>query len=386
MNVHADEERSLIQGFVQSLVTKYDRRYWLERAKADGDLSEMWEELARAGYLGVTVPEEYGGSGLSMRRLTVLTEELSNHGVPTLFLVVTSAMACIPIARYGSEAQKQRYLPPIVEGRERFCFAITEPNAGSNSFRIETLATKSGDHYLLRGQKAFISGADVSDHMLVVVRTTRAVDVGDKREGMSLLIVDAKSPGIELQRMDTRILGPERQYQIFFDDVRVPRENLLGEEGRGLQAIFDALNPERITVAAIAVGLGRYALAKAVEYAKTRTVFRAPIGAHQAIAHPLAEAKTHLELASLMTNHAAAVFDDGGDAGMYANMAKLSAAEAAIEAVDAAIQVHGGSGFTEEVDLITLWPFVRLFRTAPVSREMILNYIGEHVLGLPRSY
>ena len=375
----------MIREFVTRLVERYDRKYWLARAEAGEPPTEMWRAVGDAGYLGVTVPEEYGGSGVSLTRLAILMEELGNHGVPLLMLIVSTAMGAIPIARYGTAAQKQRFLPPLASGEEKFCFAITEPNAGSNSFRIQTFARLEGDAYVLSGQKCFISGIDDSEHVLVVARTVRADAAGDKREGMSLFIVDTKSPGLTFHRMDTRVLAPERQYEVFFDDVRVPRENVLGD-GLGLKPIFDALNPERVAVAALAVGIGRYALGKAVEYAKTRTVFRTPIGAHQGLAHPMAEVKTKLELAALMNLRAAEMFDAGEDAGTYANMAKLAAADAAIESVDVAMQVHGGSGFTGEVDLITLWPLARLMKTAPVSREMILNYIGEHVLGLPRSY
>jgi len=379
-------ERELIRRFVKQLTAKYGRRYWVERATNGGNIDEMWHELGRAGYLGVAVPEEYGGAGVSMVRLTILMEEMATQGVPTLFLVVSAAMGAISVAKYGTEEQKRRYLPPLADGSEKFCFAITEPDAGSNSFKIRTLARRDGDHYVLNGQKVFISGADDADHILVVARTKPADQVSDKREGISLFIVDTKAEGLAMHKMDTRILIPERQFQLFFDDVRIPAANRLGDEGHGLKAMFDALNPERITVAALGVGLGRYALNKAVEYASTRKVFNVPIGAHQGLSHPMAIAKTHLELASLMAHHAAQVFDSGGDAGMYANMAKYAGAEAGIEAVDLAIQVHGGSGFTGETDVITLWPLVRLMRTAPVSREMILNYIGEHVLGLPRSY
>jgi acyl-CoA dehydrogenase len=386
MTQEADSERELIQSFVKRLTTKYDRRYWVDCAARGVGVEEMWHELGRAGYLGVTTPEEYGGSGVSMTRLAMVMEELSNQGVPSLFLVVSTAMGSIPIAKYGSEEQKRRYLPPLADGTEKFCFAITEPDAGSNSFKIRTLARRDGDHYVLSGQKVFISGADQANHMLVVARTIPADKVSDKREGMSLFIVDANASGLERRKMDTRILSPESQFELFFDDVRIPVANRLGDEGAALKAMFDALNPERITVAAMSVGLGRYALNKAVEYAGTRKVFNVPIGAHQGLAHPMAIAKTNLELASLMTSHAAQMFDRGADAGMYANMAKYAAAEAGIEAVDIAIQVHGGSGFTGDTDIITLWPLVRLMRTAPVSREMILNYIGEHVLGLPRSY
>ncbi len=380
------EERRMISDFVRRLTVKFDRRYWVERAAGGGRLDEMWQELGRAGYLGVTVPEEYGGSGLSMARLAILMEELANRGVPLFFLVVSAAMGAIPISKYGTEEQQRRYLPKLADGSEKFCFAITEPDAGSNSFRIRTLATREGGHYVLRGQKTFITGADEADHMLVVARTIPADRVRDKRAGMSLFIVDLPSSGLELHRVDTRILAPERQFQVFFDDVRIPAGNRLGGEDEGLKVIFDALNPERIVAGAMAAGLGRFALDKAVEYAKTRQVFGVPIGAHQGLAHPMAIAKTSLELASLMTHYAAQVFDAGGDAGAYANMAKYAAAEAAINAVDVSIQVHGGMGFTGDADVITLWPLVRLLRTAPVSREMILNYIGEHVLGLPRSY
>ncbi len=372
-------ERELIRQFVKQLTAKYDRRYWVECATKGVGVDAMWQELGRAGYLGVSVPEEYGGAGVSMVRLTILMEEMANQGVPTLFLVISAGMGAIPIAKYGTEEQKRRYLPPLADGSEKFCFAITEPDAGSNSFKIRTLARRDGDHYVLNGQKVFISGADDADHILVVARTKPADQVSNKREGISLFIVDTKAAGLEMHKMDTRILIPERQFQLFFDEVRIPVGNRLGDEGQGLKALFDALNPERITVAAMSVGVGRYALNKAVEYASTRKVFNVPIGAHQGLSHPMAIAKTHLELASLMTHHAAQVFDSGGDAGMYANMAKYAGAEAGIEAVDLSIQVHGGSGFTGEVDIITLWPLVRLMRTAPVSREMILNYIGEHV-------
>ncbi len=383
---NANKERETVRDFVQRLTRKYDRRYWVERATSGAGVDEMWREMAAAGYLGITVPEEYGGTGMSLVRLTVLLEELANRGVPLGFLVVSNAMGAIPIARHGTEAQKRRYLPRLAEGAEKFCFAITEPDAGSNSFNIRTLARRDGDSYVLSGQKVFISGVDQAQHMLVVARTTPADQAADKRQGISLFIVDPKAAGVEMRRLDTRMLMLERQFQIFFDGVRVPHENRLGAEGEGFKVLFDALNPERVTLAAITVGIGRFALDKAVEYAKTRKVFDVPIGAHQGLSHPMAVAKTHLELAALMTHYAAELFDSGGKAGMYANMAKYAAAEAGIEAVDVAMQVHGGSGFTGEVDLITLWPFVRLMRTAPVTREMILNYIAEHVLGLPRSY
>ncbi len=334
------------------------------------------------------LPEEYGGGGLGMQEMAVLVEEMGHQGIPLLLLVVSSIMDAPLIARYGSDAMKERYLPGVAKGVVKFCFALTEPTAGSNAFRTATRARLDGDSYVLNGQKTFISAVDQSDYMLVVVRTTPFDEVEDKRQGLSLLVVDRQAPGITLQPLDMGVLHPETQFTVFFDDVRVPRGDLVGEEGKVTKYLFDALNPERISAAAVAVGLGRFVLDKAVAYAKERVVFDKPIGSHQGLQHPLAEAMTNLELAALMTRYAAGL-SDGGDkvtAAAYANMAKFAAAEAATKACDLAIEVHGGSGFSNDVDLITMWPYIRMLRTVPVSREMILNYIGEHVLGLPRSY
>ncbi len=381
-------QENLIRDFVRQVAKKYGRDYWLARAREGAFAKELWDELASGGYLGMLIPEEYGGGGLGMREMAVLQEELSHQGTPLLLIVVSAVMDATLIARYGNEAMKERYLPGMARGEIKLCVALTEPTAGSNSFRISTKAKRDGDSYVLNGQKTFISAVDQSDYLLVVARTTPFEQVEDKREGLSLLIVDRRAPGITLQPLEMGVLHPETQFAVFFDDVRVPRGELIGEEGKGSKYLFDALNPERISAAAVAVGLGQFVLEKAVAYAKERVVFDKPIGAHQGLQHPLAIAKTNLELAALMTRYAAQLFD-GGDkvtAAAYANMAKFAAAEAATEACDLAIEVHGGSGFSIDVDLITVWPLVRMLRTVPVSREMVLNYIGEHVLGLPRSY
>ncbi len=381
-------QEALIREFVRQVARKYGRDYWLARAREGKFTHELWQELAAGGYLGMMIPEEYGGGGLGMREMAVFIEEMGRQGIPLLLIVVGSVMDAVLIAQHGSQSLKERFLPPLARGETKLCFALTEPTAGSNSFRISTLARAEGDDYVLNGQKMFISGADESDHLLVVARTAPFDQVQDKREGLSLLIVDRSAPGVTLQPLEMGVLHPETQFAVYFDDVRVPRRDLVGEEGKGSRYLFDALNPERISAAAVAVGLGQFVLEKAVAYARERVVFDKPIGAHQGLQHPLAEAKTHLELAALMTRYAAQVFD-GGDkvtAAAYANMAKFAAAEAATEACDLAIEVHGGSGFSTDVDLITVWPFIRMLRTVPVSREMVLNYIGEHVLGLPRSY
>ncbi|MBI1884709.1 MAG: acyl-CoA/acyl-ACP dehydrogenase [Chloroflexi bacterium] len=379
-------EESLIRDFVRQVARKCGRDYWLAKAREGAFTEELWQELAAGGYLGMMIPREYGGGGLGMQQMAALLEEMSRQGIPLLILVVSNVMDALLIARHGSPEMKERYLPPLARGQTKFCFALTEPTSGSNSFRITTLARRDGDTYLLRGQKMFITGVDVADYLLVVARTVPYDQVKDKREGLSLFIVDRRAAGVEAQAQDIRILLPEKQFALFFDDVRVPRQNLVGEEGKASRYLFDALNPERISAGAVAVGLGHLVLEKAVAYAKERVVFDRPIGGHQGLQHPLAIAKTNLELAALMTRYAAWLFDRDEDAAPSANMAKFAAAEAATEACDLAVEVHGGSGFTGDMDIITLWPLIRMLRTVPVSREMILNYIGEHVLGLPRSY
>jgi len=383
------EEVAQVRAAARALARRYGRAYWLEKAQRGEAPEELWQDLAQGGYLGLTIPEEYGGAGCHLELLAALIEELSADGLPLFMLVLSTAMAHLVLARHGTPQQKAAHFPALLRGESRFCFAITEPDAGSNSFNIRTLARREGDSFVISGQKVFISGVDHADYMLLVARTSPRQEVTDKRQGMGMFIVRTRSEGLQAVAMDTRILITERQFQVFLDRVTVPAYALVGEEGGGLDVLFDALNPERITVAAMAVGLGRYALAKAVDYARRRVVFNVPIGAHQGVAHPLAMVATELELAGLMARHAARLFDAGVDrrtVGTYANMAKYAAAEAAIRAVDVAIQVHGGTGFTGEADVITVWPLVRLFRTAPVSREMILNYIAEHHLGLPRSY
>jgi len=383
------EETVQLRATVRSLARRYGRSYWLAKAQAGEAPEELWRDLAQAGFLGLTVPEEYGGMGCHLELLSVLIEELSSEGVPLLMLVLSTAMAHLVLARYGTPEQKEAHFPALLRGEARFCFAITEPDAGSNSFNIRTLARRQGDVFSITGQKVFITGVDQAQYILLVARTMRLQEVKDKRQGMAMFIVPTAADGLQMVPMDIRILAPERQFQLFLDHVTVPVANMVGQEGQGVDILFDALNPERITVAATAVGLGLYALAKAVDYARRRVVFGVPIGAHQGLAHPLAIVATELELAALMARHAARLFDENADrrtVGAYANMAKYAAAEAAIQAVDLAMQVHGGTGFTGEADIITLWPLVRLFRTAPISREMVLNYIAEHFLGLPRSY
>jgi len=389
MNSRYDPELEMVRNTVRQITKKYDRKYWRERCEAGQPLTEMWEEIVRAGFLGAMIPEEYGGTGMGILGFAAVMEEFANQGINPP-LVITCGMAGITIARHGSENQKRKYLPALAEGRGTFCFSITEPNAGTNTFNIETVAHREADGYRIRGRKIWTTGIDATDHILLVARTTPANKVKDRREGLSLLVVDAKSTGIEINKLDSRILSPDKTYEVAYDDVLVPQENLIGIEGQGLRPMFDTLNPERVATALQAAGLGRFALSRAVAYANTRTVFGdTPIGAYQGLSHPMARAKIHLELAAQMAWHAAEQFEAHADSrlvGQYANMAKFAAAEAATEAVDIAIQVHGGLGFSGDIDLITMWPMVRSWQVAPVTREMVLNHVAEHVLGLPRSY
>jgi len=310
-------------------------------------------------------------------------EETAAAGCPLLLLLVSAAICGEVIKRFGTEDQQDRWFPAMASGREKMVFAITEPDAGSNSHHITTTATRDGDEWVLAGTKYYISGVDEAPRMLVVARSATAAD---GRAEMSLFVVDTDAPGLTRQVIPVEVGAPEKQYQLFFDDVRVGSDRLVGEAGDGLRMVFSGLNPERITGAAIENGIGRYALRKAASYARDRRVWDQPIGAHQGVSHPLATAAINVELARLMTAKAAWLHDRGEAAGEASNMAKYAAAEAALAALDAAIQTHGGNGMASEYGLAHLWGMARLLRIAPVSREMILNHVAQHTLGLPRSY
>lgn len=364
---------------------KYPRAYILQCIKEDRFPEEMWRAMGEFGLLGLSVPEEHGGSGGGVVEIVALGEALALGGVPTLFLVVTG-LGRVPIIRHGTPAQIAKFVTPTCTGETKLCFAITEPNAGTNSFNMTTFATRDGDEWVLNGQKVFISGARDADHMLVIARTQKASEVKHRTEGMSLFVIDMKSPGITLQLLNIQVETAERQYQVFFDNVRMPAEALIGEAGKGAKLMFEGLNAERLLAASAALGLGDYVLKKAVAYSLDRKPFGKPIGSYQALQHRMALAKAELEAARLMTYSAAERFDAGEDAGAHANMAKLLASRAAVAAMDAAIQTHGGYAFDRDYDIISLWPMIRLMEIAPINNEMLLNYIGEHVLGLPKSY
>jgi len=379
-------EQLLLRSSVAELAARYGHPYWLGKAKAGEKTRELWDEVGRLGYLGVGIPEEYGGGGRGIVELAIVAEELAAAGCPLLFIVVSPAICGSVIGRSGTAEQKERWLPALASGTTKMAFAITEPDAGSNSHRLSTVARRDGDDWILAGRKTYISGVDEADAVLVVGRAEDA-RTGTLRPALAIVPTDA--PGFEKTLIPVEITGPEKQFALFLDDVRLPADAMVGETAdAALAALFAGLNPERITGAAFANGIGRYALDKASAYANTRQVWGVPIGSHQGLAHPLAHAAIQVELARLMTSKAAWLYDTGDDAaaGEAANMAKYAAAEAALAALDQAIQVHGGNGLATEYGLATLWGATRLVRTAPVSREMILNFVSTHTLGLPRSY
>ncbi len=390
MDLRETDEQRLLRRSVAAMAARYGHAYFSDKARSGGKTTELWKEAGDHGYLGVAVPAEYGGGGAGMVELAIVAEEIAAAGCPLLLIVVSPAIAATVIATSGTLDQKERWLPRFADGSVRMSFAITEPDAGSNSHRITTTACRDpAGGWRLNGTKHYISGVDETDATLVVTRLEGAP--GESPRGTlrpAMFIVPTDTPGLTYQPIEMAISSPEKQFTVFLDDALLPDDALVGGEEAGLAALFAGLNPERITVAAYSNGLARHALRKGVDYAKDRTVWQAPIGSHQAVAHPLARAHIEVELARMATTRAAWLYDTGDHAaaGEAANIAKYAAAEAAINAVDAAVQAHGGNGMAVEYGVGTLIGAVRTARIAPVSREMILNFVAQHTLGLPRSY
>ncbi|WP_109509659.1 acyl-CoA dehydrogenase family protein [Nocardioides speluncae] len=387
MDFEESPEHRALRAAVAELGAKYGHDYASAKAKAKEPMSELWDEAGSLGYLGVNLPEEYGGGGAGMYELSLVLEELSAVGCGLLMMVVSPAIAGTILTRFGTERQQQAWLPGLADGTKKIAFGITEPDAGSNSHELTTTARRDGDDYVLNGRKTFISGVSEADAVLVVGRLESA-KTGKLQP--ALFLVPTDTPGFEYQPIEMDLVMPEHQYQVFLDDVRVPAAALVGEseEETALWQLFAGLNPERIMGAAMALGNARYALDKAVAYAKERKVWGAPIGAHQGLSHPLAQIKVEYECARLMYLKAATIYDSGDDeaAGEGANMAKYACAEVAAKAADQAVQTHGGNGLASEYGLGNLLAITRVARIAPVSREMVLNYVAQNSLGLPKSY
>lgn len=376
-------EHKDLRAAVAAIARDFGPKYYAARAAEHRPCTELWATLGEQGFIGVNVPLERGGGGGGLSELAIVCEELAAQGTPLLLLLVSAAISAEVIAEFGTEEQRKTWLPGLAAGTSKVVFAITEPDAGSNTHRLTTAAVRDGDDWLLSGTKYYISGVDEASALLVVAKTGTGED-GTAR--LSLFLVPANAPGLLRQPLPVDLMLPERQFTLTFDDVRLSQDALVGAEGDGFRQVFHGLNPERITGAALCVGIARHVLQAAARYAGERQVWSVPIGVHQGVSHPLAKAKIETELAALMTRQAAWQHDHDEPAGESANMAKYAAAEAALAACDAAIQTHGGNGVATEYGLLPYWGLARLLRIAPVNREMVLNFVAQHSLGLPRSY
>jgi len=369
---------------VGKLVGSFGRRYFQDVVKRQVKPVELWQAMGQAGFLGVHISEAYGGGGSGLADYNLIVEEAAAQGCPMLSLVIGSICAPI-IEQFGSEALKQAWLPGLAQGSKRLSFAITEPNAGTNTHLVTTTARPQGEGWVLNGTKYWTSGLDEADSVMVVCRSDKVDEKG--RHPLSLFIVPANAPGISRTPIETALYVPETSFTVFFDNVQLGPEALVGQEGQGLKQVFAGLNPERVCAAAINNGIARYAIERGSLQAQERSVWGVPIGQHQGLAHPLAKSFIAVQQARLMAARAAQLFVVGSpDAGEAANMAKFAAADASLEALDQAIQIHGGNGMALEYGLADLWFIARLHKTAPVSREMILNFVAQHSLGLPKSY
>jgi alkylation response protein AidB-like acyl-CoA dehydrogenase len=385
MDFRENEEQQALRTAVAALGRRYGHDYTAPRARAREPLTELWAEAGRSGFLGVNLPEKYGGGGAGLYELALVGEELNAAGCGLLMMVVSPAINGTIISRFGTDGQKERWLPGIASGETIMAFGITEPDAGSNSHNITTTARRDGSDWVLSGRKIYVSGVDHAQAIMIVARTE---DARTGRLKPALFAFPTDTPGFEYKAIDMDVVMPDKQFLLFLDDVRLPADALVGEEDAALAQLFAGLNPERIMAAAGSIGMGRYALDRAVRYANERSVWGKPIGTHQGLAHPLAKAKVELELAKLMMQKAAALYDSGDDmsAGEAANMAKYAGAEAAVACADQAVQTLGGNGLAHEYGLGNLVLATRVTRIAPVSREMILNFVAQFSLGLPKSY
>ena len=383
----ASEIHRELRTAVRDLCGRYPGEYWRKLDDARAYPEEFVRALTEAGWLAALIPEEYGGSGLGVTEASIILEEIHRSG--------GNAAACHAqmyimgtLLRHGSAEQKRRYLPKIASGELRLqSFAVTEPTTGSDTTKLKTTAVRRGDHYVVNGQKVFISRVQHSDLMLLLARTVPVEQVRKRSEGLSVFLVDIRSAlGAGLSVRPIRTMMNHESNELFFEDLRVPAENLIGEEGKGFRYILDGMNAERILIAAECIGDGYWFVERATQYAKERIVFDRPIGQNQGIQFPIARAHVNVEAANLMRFRAANLFDAGKPCGAEANMAKLLAADASWEAANAAIQTHGGFGFAAEYDIERKFRETRLYQVAPISTNLILAYIGEHVLGLPRSY
>ncbi|WP_305780378.1 acyl-CoA dehydrogenase family protein [Nocardia nova] len=388
MTFEPSEDQQLIRSAVAELCRKFDDRYWMRKDQDHEFPTEFYQAIAAGGWLGITIPEEYGGHGLGLTEATILAEEVarSGGGMNAATAIHLSIFGMQPVVRHGSEELKRRTLPRVAAGDLHVCFGVTEPGAGLDTSRITTFARRDGDQYLVNGRKLWISKALESEKILLLTRTTAYDEVRRKTDGMTLFLTDIDRAHIDIRPIAKMGRNAVSSNEVFIDDLRVPVEDRVGEEGEGFRYLLDGLNPERMLIAAEALGIGRVALDRAVKYAGERVVFDRPIGMNQGIQFPLADSLAHLDAAELVLRKATWLYDNGKPCGREANTAKYLCADAGFTAADRAMQTHGGMGYAEEYHVARYFREARVMRIAPVSQEMILNYLGSHTLGLPRSY
>ena len=388
MNFAESEEHALIRDAVRRICADFPDEYW---SRLDGEHRFPWEfykALAEAGWIGVAIPEAYGGSGRGISEASIVLEEIAASGAAMngASAVHLSIFGMHPVVRHGSDEMKQKYLARVARGDLHVAFGVTEPDAGTDTTSIKTFARRDGDRYVVRGRKVWTTKALDSERVLLLVRTTPLDQCARRTDGMTLLLAELQRPEVKISPIDKLGRNAVATCEVVYDDLPVSVSDRVGEEGKGFRYLLDGLNAERILVASEAIGIGRAALRRAVAYANDRVVFGRPIGQNQGVAFPLAEARTRLDAAELMVRKAAWKLDSGEPCGAEANMAKWLAADAAFQAADQAVQTHGGFGYAREYHVERYWREARLMRIAPISQEMIMNFVSEHVLGLPKSY
>ena len=388
MDFTESEEQKLIRESVRKLCSAFPDEYWEQHDREGKFPDEYFNAMAEAGWLGIAIPEEYGGAGKGLQEAGIILEEGAASGAAMngATPVHLSIFGMHPVVKHGSNDMCEKYLPAVAGGKLHVAFGVTEPNAGSDTTSIETFARLQGDHYMVRGRKVWTTKALESERVLLLVRTQTKEEVDRKTEGMTLLLAELQKPEVSISAIPKLGRNAVRTCEVVYDDLKVSVEDRVGEEGQGFRYLLDGLNAERILIAAESIGIGKAALRRAVQYANERVVFDRPIGKNQGIAFPLAEARTKLDAAELMTRKAAWKLDNNLPCGTEANMAKWLAAEAGFYAADCAIQTHGGFGYAREYHVERYWREARLMKLAPISQEMILNFVAEHELGLPRSY
>jgi acyl-CoA dehydrogenase len=381
-------DQEAVREAIARICTQFDDAFWLAKDRDGGFPAELHQALAQDGWLGICMPEDYGGAGLGISEAAIMMQAISQSGagMTGASAVHMNIFGLQPVVVFGTAAQKQRMLPPLIAGRERACFAVTEPNTGLDTTRLRTRAERDGEIYRINGQKVWISTAQVAEKILILARTTPIEAVSKPSQGLSLFYTDLDRSRVEVREIEKMGRKAVDSNQVFFDNLEVPVEDRIGEEGKGFEYILHGLNPERILIAAEAVGLGLVALDRASRYARERVVFGRPIGQNQAIQHPLAACWMELEAARLMVMNAAWQYDQGLPCGPAANAAKYLAAEAGFRACEAAVMTHGGYGYAREYHVERYLREVMIPRLAPVSPQLILCFIAEKVLGLPKSY